>query len=434
MPSSVPSAPQTIVVPTWVDFADLMGRVAKLEAAPPPVVPVPPVVPPSPPPTGDPLARPLFDPSRLKLVGGWRYPENVGGQIPSTAFTAKNLTARQNADGTISFWSCWGTLDEVRTVGAFGTDPDPTKWPLMQAVGAHPASESYKKVFDWDVTDDDPAPLGCLRDKAGVLISGVSGYATPVPTDPFLVRLNDNGSVDGPWGLPGGLCQVYGGGLAWLPKEISDLLGGLDMLLAAGGYHSGQGSTAGAAAMAVRSSKLAERMDPADFKELLRFGDFGTTIKAMRERRDANYSTPAWGVEPDASGGYWAQEAVLGQGHCIDSLHCQGLIFPVSVGQGPMSYANQGETFALARKIYLYAYDWNDLVAVYKGQKLPSAVRGTFTEWPALPGVTGPQTSNWNFRPEGFTQLDQKYLYVLHKWVWGGLSEYAPVVCVYEIQ
>src|SRR5437870_5422730 len=156
MPSSVPAAPQTIVVPTWTDFADLMGRVAKLEAVPPPVVPVPPVVPPTPPPTGDPLARPLFDPSRAKLLGGWRYPENVGGQNPTTDWTAKNLTARTNADGTLSFWSCWGTLDEVRTAGPMGTDPDPTEWPLMQAVGAHPASETYRKVFDWDATSDDP--------------------------------------------------------------------------------------------------------------------------------------------------------------------------------------------------------------------------------------------------------------------------------------
>jgi hypothetical protein len=396
------------------------------------------------------LNRPLFDPSRLELEGGWRLPSNLGGTNPTIAYSADGLAVRENADGTLTMWSGWGGVYEWKTLGPLGTG-DPKAWPLVQGQG--PADRAiYQKVKDWDENTADPGLLGVHYRKAAdgteyLYVSGLSGYASPVPSDPFIVRKNlTTGEVEGPFGLPGGLCQVYGGGLFSFPKAFAeDHLDDMDLGVGRGRYQSGQGSTAGYSAAAVRESGLAAVTNPADFCELIRFGDFGTMVKALRERRPPDYSTPVWGPEadglltpePEDDIGYCATDRTLGDGFFIDSPTCHGLCNFVLHGIGPHDYKRQTETFGETTKVRLYVYDPAGVARSAKGEILPSQVKHVWHDWELpIPGVTDQKViaqANKNHRPVGAEIIGDK-LYVLYRWAWGGQSEWWPVVARYKLK
>jgi len=374
--------------------------------------------------------------TKLKLLGGWAVPANSGTN-PSLNFMVRALAVKRESD-KLKFATGWGALVEFTADTPMSTSKDIEDWPWLTQVAVD--NVSYKPVQDdpLDTTVTDPSPQGVEYWDDKVIRSGFNTYAAPVPNDPFLIvrtKLYEAdgkqvADTEGPYGFGGG-CQMFGGGIVRLPKHIADeYFDGFDLLLPSGGYHSGQGSTAGAAAMIAKFDKLAYKTDPAFYRELIRFGNFGGTSKHDRERRDPNYSTPVWSPPPDGDIGYWAADEVLSDGCFIDHPKFKGLIFSCAIGQGPMNYSWQTLTFADSIKLYMYAYTLEDMVKVFRGEMKPYEIRAQYIEW------INPfdfRKFDKMFAPVGLKFFEGK-LYVIFKWARQRHIESTPVLGVFELE
>lgn len=368
----------------------------------------------------EPTTKKLIKPSNLKLLGGWRVPNIVGGT--QMGYT-QGLHAFHKADGTVAFLinsAIKSACFQVAVDGPMSTDlAKPTLWNLLKSDG-QVANISGRGVY---------------RDSAGVIwTSDDGGYIT----NGFDRTLFQN-SLGKSFNLAGDpVARDFGGGFCDIPLSWQPFFGGATHFFGQGGYESGQGSSAGpscAAGKLISTDGVGLDL----VKPLILFGSFNTQDKSKRERRPTDYSTPLWSpkpdgletIEPDDDIGYWATDRILCGPVAIDTPEFQGVLYWSLQGTGSADYQRQSETFGEGIAIRLYVYDLEDLKRVYRGEMQPWEIRGKFYDIPrVLEGAVQP--NSWNHRVEGASWLGDK-LYVLHRWIWGGNSEWWPVILCYEI-
>jgi hypothetical protein len=316
---------------------------------------------PDPIPVPEPASKKLFDPSKLKFVGGWKT--NCNGY-------SHNITLRE-IDGKLQILIGYAVPQGAGTqildlTSALSTDPDLSKWNLV----------GPKTV------DSFRSGQGLYWDAAGkrLLSSDDGGYITN-NFNRNLFSSSDGGS----WNLRGTTAasfpqaRTYGGGFCDIPPPYSTKLGG-SLGIGQGGYESGQGSTAGPTFAVAKMPSLTDAS--IECVPLLQFGDFGTKDKSLRERRPPDYSASLWNMPlPDGDVGYWQCDRVYSM-VWVDAEKTHGLVYLTLQGCGPLDYARQSETFGETQKRRLYVYDPEDLVRVKESKLKPHELRGKCYDFP----------------------------------------------------